>query len=459
MDLSSAAEITSGVLVGADHRFTGISTDSRELATGDLFVAIPGEHFDGHDYLKLALKGGAVGAVVDHVNDAEISQLMVEDTTIALGKLAQSWRARFEIPVLGVTGSNGKTTVTGLISNILSVSHNPLSPKESFNNQWGVPLTLLKLTPQHTHAVIEMGMNHAGEIDYLSRIAAPSIALINNAAAAHLEGLGSVRQVALAKAEIISGVRSDGVVVLNADDSYFDLWKQHAGNRKVISFGLNNMAQVTALDVQINPACSEFDLQIDGLSLRISLPLAGRHNIMNALAAAATCIAAGIDPKEIVSGLESAKGKAGRLLTLETESGAVLIDDSFNANPSSSKAAIEVLANYSGKRILVLGAMAELGPEGEAMHAEVGKAAATAGIDRLIVLADSGNSDIQGLLRGYGEKAECFDDIDALLESVQVDDKPGVSLLVKGSKSSRMGRVVELLVGSKNDIKSSEALC
>ncbi|MEJ2176855.1 MAG: UDP-N-acetylmuramoyl-tripeptide--D-alanyl-D-alanine ligase [Gammaproteobacteria bacterium] len=459
MNLSSAAEITGGVLIGVDQKFIGVNTDTRQLTPGELFVAIPGENFDGHDFLGAALQRGAVGALVEHAGEEKISQLMVDDTTVALGKLAQSWRSHFNIPVIGITGSNGKTTVTAMVREILSVSHNPLYPLKSFNNQWGVPLTLLKLRDEHTHAVIEMGMNSAGEIDYLSRIARPTIALINNAAAAHLQGLGSVRQVALAKAEILSNLGSEGVAVLNADDASFELWRTYAGERKMVSFGLQNRADVTATEVQLNSAGSTFCLQAGGDSTKVSLSLAGRHNVMNALAAAAACIALDIDLEQIAKGLRVAEGIAGRLSIFQTNAGAKVIDDSFNANPASTKAAIDVLASHEGKRVLVLGAMAELGAEGEALHAEVGKAAAVAGIDRMVVLADSGNADVKGYLRGYGSGAECFDDIEELIDALMSDDLSGTTLLVKGSKSSRMGRVVERLLAQKNNNGIPESVC
>lgn len=459
MNLSSAAEVTGGVLIGTDQQFIGVNTDTRQLKPGELFVAIPGENFDGHDFLGAALKRGAVGALVEHAEEEKISQLMVDDTTVALGKLAQDWRSHFNIPVIGITGSNGKTTVTAMVREILSVSHNPLFPIQSFNNQWGVPLTLLKLRDEHTHAVIEMGMNSAGEIDYLSRIARPTVALINNAAAAHLEGLGSVRHVALAKAEIISNLGSEGVAVLNADDASFDLWRTHSGERKVVSFGCQSSADVMAKEIQLNSTGSAFCLQAGGDSTKVSLSLVGRHNVMNALAAAAACIALDIELEQIAEGLQVAKGISGRLSNLQTNSGAKVIDDSFNANPASTRAAIDVLANHKGKRVLVLGAMAELGSESESLHVEVGRAAAVAGIDRMVVLADSGNADVKGYLRGYGSGAECFDDIDELTGALMPDNVSGTTLLVKGSKSSRMGRVVERLLGQKNNNSIPESVC
>lgn len=459
MNLASAAEITNGVLLGADQKFVGVNTDSRTLNIGELFVAIPGERFDGHDFLDAAVKRGAVGALVEHPCEQKISQLMVDDTTVALGKLAQNWRARFQIPVVGITGSNGKTTVTALVREILSVSHNPLYPIQSFNNQWGVPLTLLKLRQEHTHAVIEMGMNSAGEIDYLSRIARPTVALINNAAPAHLEGLGNVHQVALAKAEIISGIGPEGVVVLNADDPFFGMWKECAGDRKIVSFGCNNQADVQGVDIKLGVSQCNFQLRVGSGSVPIDLPLVGRHNVMNAVASAAVCVAIGIELEQVAEGIARAKGVSGRLSEYQTKSGATVIDDSFNANPASTKAAIEVLASHPGKRILVLGAMAELGSEAESLHAEVGEAAATAGIDRLLVLTDSGAPAVLGYLRGYGGDGESFEEINDLIDALRTDDTSGNTLLIKGSKSSRMGRVVERLIEEKNNNRTPEAPC
>lgn len=459
MNLASAAEITNGVLLGADQKFIGVNTDSRNLNFGELFVAIPGEHFDGHDFLDAALERGAAGALVEHPCEQKISQLMVDDTTIALGKLAQNWRARFQIPVVGITGSNGKTTVTALIREILSVSYNPLYPIQSFNNQWGVPLTLLKLRKEHTHAVIEMGMNNAGEIDYLSRIAHPTVALINNAAAAHLEGLGNVRQVALAKAEIIGGIGPGGVVVLNADDPFFGMWKEFAGDRRMVSFGCDNQADVQGVDIELGASRCRFRLRIGKRSVPIDLPLVGRHNVMNAVASAAACVAIDIELEQIAEGIGRARGISGRLSEYNTKSGATVIDDSFNANPASTKAAIEVLANHRGKRILILGAMAELGSEAESLHSEVGEAAATAGIDRLLVLTDSGNPAVAGYLRGYGSDGESFEEIDDLIDALRADDTSGNTILIKGSKSSRMGRVVERLIEKKDNNQTLEASC
>lgn len=469
MQLATAAEVTNAVLSGNDQMFTGVSIDTRTLDRGELFVAISGEHLDGHHYLSAANQGGAAGAMVRraaHIPDMgpEFGLLKVRDTTEALGQLGAHWRRQFDIPVIGITGSNGKTTVTAMVRQILGTSNQPLAPKMSYNNQWGVPLTLLELHGGHTHAVIEMGMNHRGEIDYLTRIAHPTVALINNAAAAHLEGLGSVREVALAKAEIINGLSEDGSVVVNADDDFADLWTELAMHHNVLGFGLSDNADVYAANIQYAADSSVFDLVIARHRQPLTLPVAGQHNIYNALAAAAACHAAGVDPDQIRAGLVGFEAVEGRQRRLRTEAGARLIDDSFNANPSSTSAAIDVLARQDGRKVLVLGAMAELGEDAEALHAGVGERAKQAGIHRLLVLTDSSNPAVEGYFSGYGSKGEGFDNLGDLLEALARDNHEGVTILVKGSKSSRMGRVVQRLLANDqasqyNNKPSGAPLC
>ena len=445
MTLSSAAELTGGTLDGADGVFSGVGIDSRTVRQGELFVAIRGDRLDGHDFVADAGYRGAAGALVSRRAEADISQVTVTDTTDALGRLAFHWRRRFDIPVIGITGSNGKTTVTAMVREILSVSGHPLSPRESYNNQWGVPLTLLELAGGHTHAVIEMGMNRTGEIDHLTRIAAPTVALINNAVAAHLEGLGSVRRVAEAKGEIFNGLGPGGTAVLNRDDPNFGLWQALAGERRVLTFGLENEADFRGLGVELTPTGSRLSVRSLAGDAEISLAVPGRHNIMNALAAMAACHAVGADPDDLSAGLAAFTGVPGRLRRLCTAGGATLIDDSFNANPGSVSAAIDFLSSQPGRRILVLGAMAELGPSAGEHHAAVGSHARRGGIDRLLVLNDEDNPDLEGYRRGYGGRAEMFPDVPSLVASLEPEDHSGNVILVKGSKSSRMGRVVRAL--------------
>ena len=445
MTFSAAAELTGGTLHGMDGVFSGVRIDSRAVQRGELFVAIRGDRLDGHDFVADAADRGAAGALVARRTDAEISQVAVADTTVALGRLAFNWRRAFDIPVIGITGSNGKTTVTAMVREILSVSGHPLAPRESFNNQWGVPLTLLELAGGHTHAVIEMGMNHAGEIDRLTRIAAPTVALVNNAVAAHLEGLGSVERVAEAKGEIFNGLGPDGVAVLNRDDPNFGLWQALAGERRILTFGLKNEADFRGRDVEFTPAGSRLSVSSPAGDAEITLGVPGRHNVMNALAAMAACHAVGTDLGDLSAGLAAFTGIPGRLRRLSAAGGAALVDDSFNANPGSVAAAIDFLSSQPGRRILVLGAMAELGHSAEEHHAAMGSYARRGGIDRLLVLNDGDNPDLAGYRRGYGGCTEVFPDVPSLVASLAAEDSPGNIILVKGSKSSRMGRVVQAL--------------
>jgi len=466
MQLSRAATIMHGVLQGSDCLFSGVSIDSRQTSRGDLFVAIPGAQHDGHRFVDQASENGAVGALVSHTiksckieshggrkrtDQIPTSQIRVENTTVAMGQLGAHWRNRFDIPVLAITGSNGKTTVCTLIASILNQVGNCLSPRGSFNNQWGVPLTLLRIREAHTHAVIEMGMNHPGEIEYLAGLARPTIALINNVAPAHLAGLGSLQNIARAKAEIFSGLKRKGIAVLNEDDPFHDFLLRridagHLDLDRVLSFGMRNSADVSVRNIFSNPDGSEFELNIEGQSINVKLPLLGQHNVMNALAAAAATHAAGAEINQIKAGLESFTAVKGRLRRLPGINGSVIIDDSYNANPASIKAALEALAGFDGKRIVVLGAMAELGSDSDELHYQAGVDAHRCGVDRLVCLGTADSTAMSGYARGFGPQAKQFSDLGKLLEYLVPMLQSGMTVLVKGSRSSAMERVVEGLV-------------
>ena len=446
MTLSEAAGIVSGKLRGNDAAFDGVVIDSRHTVRGDLFVAIAGQQSDGHNFIADAKKQGAVGALVcADANDkrAQVTQIAVNDTTTALGKLGANWRRRFDIPLLAITGSNGKTTVTAMVSAIINQSGNCLSPKKSFNNQWGVPLTLLCLREHHTHAVIEMGMNHPGEIEYLSGLTQPDIALINNVATAHLAGLADLHGVAAAKAEIFSGLTGDGVAVLNRDDSFYDYWHQRIDTRQFqsLSFGMNESADVVAADISVDAHGSAFELHINEQHARIRLPILGRHNVCNAAAAAAATTAAGAGLAQIKAGLESFAALNGRLHPRAGLHGALIIDDSYNANPVSVSAALDVLAGFDGERIAVFGGMAELGEQSDAFHHEVGAHARRCGIQHLLCLGAESSGAIAGYMRGFGAHAVCFSEIKALLVHLEPMLAKGVTVLVKGSRAAGMERV------------------
>ena len=446
MSMLNAAQIVEGRFHGEDTMFHSVSIDSRQIGPGGLFVAITGEHADGHSYLSQSSEAGAVGTMVSSLQETDLPQIVVADPTRALGMLGSSWRDNFAIPVTAVTGSNGKTTVTRLISSILNKMGKCLSPEKSYNNQWGVPLTLLRLNSSHQFAVVEMGTSHNGEIQYLSSLAKPVIALINNVSAAHVEGLGNVQQISLAKSEIFSGMADGGTAVLNADDEFFEQWRrsflQINKNGHVLTFGTSHSADIRCENATVNWSCSEFYLNLCGQRQHIALPLAGMHNIMNATAAAAAAYAAGADSSSICTGLESAAGAPGRLNYQDGINHATVIDDSYNANPRSVMAAIDVLAGFHGKKILVMGEMAELGTAGPEFHHNVGCYARMSGIDKLYCLGQKEGILVQQYLAGFGRGACLMHSAAQLTAELRTQMDDNTAVLVKGSRSSAMERVV-----------------
>ncbi len=446
MELSQAARATGGKLAGADVRFDAISSDSRKIAQGDLFVALRGEHFDGYNFVATAAQAGAVAALVNadsyQGEPAACPLLLVEDTRLALGQLAGWWRKQFAIPLVAITGSNGKTTVKEMLAGILREAAGSaeavLATQGNLNNDIGMPLTLLQLNAAHRYAVIEMGMNHSGEIDYLTRIAAPDVALINNASGAHLEGLGSVEAVAQAKGEIFSGLQHHGTAVINSDDIHAVLWRALAGAHPLLEFGLDPQADVRGtwhprgyglrLDVTAPQGIFAADLQAPGA-----------HNARNALAATAAAIALNISLETIARGLEKFSGVPGRMQRKSALHGASLIDDTYNANPASMRAAISVLAQAAGKRILVLGDMGELGGDAAKFHAETGGEARRAGIEKLYALGTLSEETV----REFGSGAQHFERIEDLQAALEKELDADTTVLVKGSRFMKMERVVQ----------------
>jgi UDP-N-acetylmuramoyl-tripeptide--D-alanyl-D-alanine ligase len=449
MLLSEAAKAINATFNGVDTVFSGVTTDSRKIAAGDLFIALKGERFDGHDYVTQCLDQGAVAAMVDEqsVASGQLSAkplLAVADTRLGLGELAAYWRSKFSIPLAAITGSNGKTTVKEMLASILRAASSRdgvLATEGNLNNDIGLPLTLLKLRASHRYAVAEMGMNHPGEIAYLTRLAKPTVALVNNAGAAHLEGLGSVEAVARAKGEIFAGLAANGIAVINADDTYASLWRELAAPRKVLTFGLENTADVSA----------SFSLEADGASLTLKTPdgnadlrlgVPGLHNLKNALAASAAALAMNVPLESIVGGLQSFGGVKGRLQRKPGCCGAVIIDDTYNANPASMRAAIGVLAAIPGKKIFVMGDMGELGDDAAALHRAIGIEARAAGVNVLCAL---GSMTVEAAA-GFGVGATHFETIEELAATVREQLATGVTVLVKGSRFMRMERVVEALM-------------
>jgi len=461
MPLAKAAKVLGARLTDSqtkELRFTSVSTDTRKVVQGDLYIALSGEHFDGADFIAQAAASGAVAAVVNKdsfedrgsriVQETSIPLLIVEDTKLALGQLAAYWRSQFDIPLVGITGSNGKTTVKEMLASILRVAAGSdeavLATKGNFNNDIGMPLTLLQLNAQHRYAVIEMGMNHPGEIDYLTRIACPQVALINNASGAHLEGMGSVEAVAHAKGEIFAGLQHEGSAIINADDEFAPLWRSLAGVHSLLEFGINPAADVSGV---WNPQASGLRLMARTPSgdFTADLQVPGEHNARNALAATAAAIELNLSLESIVAGLEKFGGVAGRLQRKSARGGAVVIDDTYNANPASLNAAIAVLAQTGGQRVLVLGDMGELGENAAAFHAGIGVTAKQSGIEKLYALGELSREAV----REFGVNAQHFDCIEDLLAEMDVELVTGTTLLVKGSRFMKMERVVKYLeIGS-----------
>lgn len=437
MRLSEAARLLDGELKGRDAEFTAVTQDTRKLVPGALYVALKGARFDGHAFIAQALAAQAAGALVSEYQGGDLPQVRVRDTHAALGQLAAQWRNRFDVPVIGVTGSNGKTTVKNMLASIMGEIGPGLVTQGNLNNDIGVPLTLLRQRASDRYAVIEMGMNHLGEIDYLTRLVRPTVALITNAAAAHLEGLGTVANVAKAKGEIFAGLAPDGAAIVNADDEYANYWRGLVGARRMVRFGLEHEAEVRAR-YRLQPDGSDIELLTPAGEIAMRLPLLGKHNVMNALAASAAALEAGATLTQVKSGLEKLKSTAGRLEIKRGHKGARVLDDTYNANPSSIAAGIEVLRGAGGRTVLVMGDMAELGESALDIHRRVGELARRVGIERLYALGPMSAAAVEA----FGEGGLHFNDHAALAEALRGELAPQTTVLVKGSRVMQMERVV-----------------
>lgn len=449
---ASLAELQSSLSdarITADVRFEGVSTDSRQVAAGNLFVALRGEHFDAHDFLDQVVAKGVAAVVIEReMPGLTVPAIMVPDTRIALGEIGRHWRRQFSIPVIGVTGSNGKTTVKEMIAGILAVAYGTehcLATRGNLNNEIGVPLTVFRLDEQCRAAVIELGMNHPGEIAVLSAIALPTVGLVNNAQREHQEFMASVEAVARENGAVISGLAVDGTAVFPADDSFTALWRrlaQSGGRRKVLTFGFGPDADVSCT-YQANQFGSDLQVTAGTHQFALSLAAAGVHNVRNALAAIACTLAIGVDADAIRRGLESFAPVSGRLQRKSARNGALVIDDTYNANPDSVRAAIDVLAQTAAPRALVLGDMGEVGNDGRQFHEEIGAYAQERGIEQLFTLGDLARHSSSA----FGANARHYDDIQHLLQALDGMLTPASSVLVKGSRFMKMERVVQHLLG------------
>ncbi|MGB5456309.1 MAG: UDP-N-acetylmuramoyl-tripeptide--D-alanyl-D-alanine ligase [Gammaproteobacteria bacterium] len=458
MLLSQAAKVLNGELIGKNAQFTAVSKDTRDLTAGSLYVALKGARLDGHDFVGQAGAKGAIAALVSKRQPAALPQIVVNDTRLALGELAAFWRLQFKTRLVGITGSNGKTTVKEMTRSILEQSagvDKVLSTMGNLNNDIGMPMTLLSLRDQHEFAVIEMGANHPGEIDYLTRIAQPHVAVITNAGPAHLEGFGSIDKVASSKAEIYSGIIAGGTAVINADDAYADYWKDicsHLGeNRSVLTFSMRDeAADVYAAVTEVNKA-TRISLRTPLGNGTLELAVPGMHNVMNALAATAVTIALDIALDDIIQGLGEFGGVSGRLTTSYTSSGARIINDTYNANPLSLKAAMSVLAATAADTWLVLGDMAELGDEKEELHRKAGEQARDLGVKHLLATGNLARFAVEA----FGQGAHFFADREQLVHRLAQGISEDSVVLVKGSRSMAMEQIVNALLDQPREKRIS----
>lgn len=444
VSLQTLADVLNAELIGTDTQIDSVTTDTRLVTQGALFIALKGEKFDAHDFAADAVKAGAGALLVSKHLPVEVPQLVVADTRIALGQLGGWVRQQVPARVVGLTGSSGKTSVKEMTAAILRECGNVLYTAGNFNNDIGVPLTLLRLTAEHDFAVIEMGANHLGEIAYTTALARPETALVNNLSAAHLEGFGSLAGVARAKGEIFDGLPEDGIAVINADNNDWANWQHKLDSKTVWRFSptFGEGIDFSATDVKISPLNTAFTLHSPQGSIDVSLPVPGRHNIANALAAAALAMSVGASTENVRAGLATLQSVKGRLFPIVLSEGKTLLDDSYNANVGSMTAAAQVLSEMPGYRVMAVGDMAELGAESESCHRQVGEAIRDAGIDKVFSIGHDSRiiSDVSGCGEHLEDKAALTARLTSLLSEHAV-----ITVLIKGSRSAAMEQVVRAL--------------
>ena len=447
--LADLAKKVKGELVGGDDAFSAVSTDTRSIQKGQLFVALKGPNFDGCEFVQEAADQGAAGALVDRVVNVNITQIQVQDTKQALGEFATSWRNQFDIPVIGVTGSNGKTTIKQFLAQILSTRGPTLSTRGNLNNDIGVPLTLLDINKKHWAAVVEMGANHHGEIGYLTDLARPTVGILSNARDAHLEGFGSIQGVAEAKGELFSHMPHDSTAIINADDDYCDYWRRISGDRPIVTFGHHPDADVrfhnVSQELHGTTAKLLFDLSFAGETASVTVGFAGEHNAYNAAAAAAATLQVGMSLPEICEAISKTRPVSSRMNIRESKSGARIVDDTYNANPASLKAAVEFVTGLTGDSWLVLGDMGELGEDSAELHKKAGAMAKEAGITRLFTYGELSRHAVDG----FGSGGLAFTSMDELAETVTKEMHDGLTVLVKASRAMGFEYVVSWLISGE----------
>jgi len=443
MRLSELAKLFNSSVQGEDVTFSSVGIDSRKIQPGQLFVAIAGDNFDGHDFIQQAMQQGAVAALVQQATQAQPS-VQVANTRLALGQMAAHWLQAFNIPIVALTGSNGKTTVKEMLAAILTAhtgdGQRVLATQGNLNNDLGMPLTALRLRAQHEYAVLEMGMNHPGEIHYMSMLARPDVALVNNVGSAHIGLLGSLQAIANAKGEIFDGLKANGTAVINADDAFAPQWLTQTQAHQQLTFALQAKADVTA-DYALNSQNSVLQIFSPVGQIEFAIQVPGLHNVANALAAASLALALHVPLSAIAQGPSQFNGVSGRLRHVLGINNTSLIDDTYNANPSSMRAAIDVLVKQAGRRWMVMGDMAELGDMAQQMHSEIGDYARQQGVHGLFTLGALSQSASQA----FGPKAQHFTELAELLTALQAQLQAGDVVLIKGSRSARMERVTQAL--------------
>ncbi|MBA2653966.1 MAG: UDP-N-acetylmuramoyl-tripeptide--D-alanyl-D-alanine ligase [Gammaproteobacteria bacterium] len=443
MSLSEVASLLNAELQGGDAKISSTSINTRELSPGQLFIALKGEQFDGHDFLLSACEKQAAGVIISQPVQLPIPTIVVPDTKTALGEIAAYHRKKFSLPIIAVTGSCGKTTTKSMIASILNQMGPTLAPIKSFNNDIGVPLTLLQLTEQHQYAVIEMGANHPHEIAYLSKLTEQDVAVITNVAPAHLAGFGTIEGVAKAKEEIYESLSPQGVAIINADDQFADRFKKLMINNTRLTFGIKNHADVIAKNIVLDEeGRANFEAHYPDGKLSISLPCMGLHNVMNALAAIAATSLVGATPHAIITGLNSMAEVSKRLVKYKGLSGSLIIDDSYNANPVAVVAALEILAHSKGEKIFVFGDMGELGHQEEKFHIEIGEHAKKLGVDQLYAYGKLS----QLTANAFGANGCYFNDQQSLINALKPALHSNAVVLIKGSRSSRMENIVQAII-------------
>ena len=458
--LAEVARITNGEVANTESNITndqhinGVSTDTRSIQAGALFIALVGESYDPHEIIEAGKANQAAAVLVQRSVNASVPQIVVEDTYLALQQLAAAWRQQFSIPVIGITGSNGKTSVKELIKQILSTQGNVLATVGNLNNHIGVPLTLSNLNDEHQYAVIEMGANHAGEISTLANLSEPNVAVVTNIGPAHLEGFGSIEGVAHAKSELYENLSANGIAVVNADEHYIDVLKGQIGERMQISFGMEKPADVSGKQISND----QVEIVTPMGEVRVKPQVPGMHALLNILAATAVGLAIGLELEDIKTGIEKTQAAPGRLVRLEGLAGSKILDDSYNANPVSLAAALDVQANEPGEHWLVLGDMGELGDESVFMHKKAAEIAKQFGVVRLFAYGELTKHSVEA----FGSGAFHYESHENLIEKLQNDLIAGVCVLVKGSRAMHLEKIVTAIrvankkLNGKKNMKQKE---